>query len=343
MEKSRLLYYVKLLAIPIVAALILRFVFNVESWEDIWTVMSISFFLGLPYLVGVITIYLSKIEKIQSRMYQFFFPWIPIIAFFLITLILSLEGWACWIMILPIFLILSGLGGLTAGYIRLKKSNTLNRLQISFAIVLPLIASPIEQMVGPVNSTFKANTSIEINASKERIWKHVTRVYDISEEEDKGILSKWLGIPRPVRAELNYEGLHAERKAMFTGGLIFTETVTAYEHQHFMEFSIEPNTGEIPSTTFDEHVLIGGQYFDVLKGTYELKDIGNDQYQLNLWSEFEVNTTFNVYAGLWANWIMKDIQNNILNIVKSRCEAYAEISGKNILSNRNPQREERKR
>jgi len=325
MNQSRIFYYLKIVGIPVIAALIIRFVFNVDSWEDIWQIMSISFFFGLPYLVGVIAIYLSKLEKVEGKAYQILFPWVPILAFFLITLLFSLEGWACWIMILPVFLILASLGGLTAGYIRMKRSDRLDKLQLSFALLLPLLASPIEQAIGPVLSNYKAFTAIEINAPAEKIWGNVTRVREIKAEEDNGTINKWLGIPRPVKAELNFEGLNAERKAIFTGGLIFTEIVTAYEHQQFMEFSIEPNTGEIPSTTFDEHILIGGKYFDVLKGTYELVKLEEGKYQLKLWSEFEINTTFNVYAGLWAKWIMSDIQKNILSVIKERSESDGEV------------------
>jgi hypothetical protein len=42
--------------------------------------------------------------------------------------------------------------------------------------------------------------------------------------------------------------------------------------------------------------------------------------RLHLNSEFKIKTTFNFYAGWWAKWIMKDIQNNILQIEKKRAE-----------------------
>ena len=229
-------------------------------------------------------------------------------------------------MMLPLFLILAGLGGLTAGYFRLKKSKKIDRLQISIAFILPLILSPIEHTIGPQLSIFKAETSIIIEAPLDVIWSNVTRVKTITATEDKGTINKWLGIPRPIKAELNFEGIHAERKAIFTGGLIFTEIVTAYKHQELMEFSIEPNTGEIPSTTFDEHILIGGKYFDVLKGTYAIERVNENEVKLKLWSEFEVNTTFNFYSGLWAKWIMSDIQNNILTVIKTRCEQGGETN-----------------
>ena len=45
-----------------------------------------------------------------------------------------------------------------------------------------------------------------------------------------------------------------------------------------------------------------------------------DKYKLILYSNFSMKTTFNFYAGIWGNWIMKDIQNNILKVIKERSE-----------------------
>ena len=89
---------------------------------------------------------------------------------------------------------------------------------------------------------------------------------------------------------------------------------------HLMIFSIKANPHEIPSATLDEHVVIGGEFFDVLNGTYELEKLGVNKYRLHLYSHFQLTTTFNFYAGIWAKWIMKDIQNNILLVIKKRAE-----------------------
>ena len=93
-----------------------------------------------------------------------------------------------------------------------------------------------------------------------------------------------------------------------------------YEENKKMVFSIKANTYEIPSTTLDEHILIGGKYFDVLNGTYELEKMDEGKFRLHLYSNFKMNTTFNFYAGWWGKIIMKDIQNNILKVVKKRAE-----------------------
>jgi hypothetical protein len=126
--------------------------------------------------------------------------------------------------------------------------------------------------------------------------------------------------PRPVKAELNYEGVGAYREAVFTNGLVFHETVSEYIDQKKMVFSIKAYPHEIPSTTMDKHVVIGGQYFDVLNGTYELEKLTETTHRLHLYSHFKLTTTFNFYASWWAKWIMKDIQNNILQVEKLRAE-----------------------
>lgn len=309
-----------ILIFPVAVAFTFYLIFGVNSWNDLWSVMTLSFIAGLPYLVGVITIYFSDLERIKPLSYRVTAPWVPITAFFFITLIFSLEGFACWIMILPLFMFFASLGGITCGYFRLKKIKNGNKLHISLAILLPLLIGPIENEYAASRSLTKAYTSIEITGTRAEIWQNVTRVSTITEEEQNPTINGFLGIPKPLKAELDFEGINAQREASFSGGLVFTEIVTSYKHQEFMEFSIEPNTGEIPSTTFDEHVLIGGEYFDVLTGTYRLKQLSTDTYELQLWSEFELNTSFNFYAELWGKLIMKDIQNNILGVIKSRVE-----------------------
>ena len=62
-----------------------------------------------------------------------------------ITLALAIEGWACWLMILPIFLIAASIGGLIGGYLKLKRRN--DRLNISLLILIPFLISPVEQLI----------------------------------------------------------------------------------------------------------------------------------------------------------------------------------------------------
>jgi hypothetical protein len=304
--------------IPLLFAFFMRIVFGIDSWGSLYSVMTITFLFSLPYGVGVLTIALSKKADVKSLPYRIIFPWIPIFLFFVLTLLFSLEGWACWLMVLPLFLLAASLGGLTAGYFKLKDKP--QKLHVSLIVLLPLMLSPLEKMLGTIPGTYRAYTSIDIHSSREEIWRNVTRVPTIAPEQDKGWLTQFLGFPRPIRAELNYEGVGASREAVFEKGLVFHEAVTAYTHQQQMRFSIKAYPHEIPAATMDEHVVIGGDYFDVLDGTYELEQLAENQYRLHLYSHFTLKTSFNFYASFWAGWIMRDIQNNILQVVKVRAE-----------------------
>lgn len=318
MNKPKLTTTLKVIAIPTIYALLLRFVFGESTWSGVFNMMSQTFLFLLPSIVGALTVYFSKIEKVKKFAYRFFAPWIPVFAFVLITLCFAIEGWPCLLMILPIFLLAASIGGLIGGYFKLRKKD--NKLYLSILTLLPLFASPIENYIGAKSTPYKAYTYIDIHASAEKIWDNVTRVKEIDAAQDKGWLTKLLNFPRPVKAELNYEGVGAYREAIFTNGLVFHETVTEYIDNKRMSFTIKALPHEIPLTTMDEHLVVGGKYFDVLNGTYELERLNDTTCRLHLWSNFKLTTTFNFYASWWANNIMKDIQNNILQVEKLRAE-----------------------
>ncbi|GEJ36775.1 hypothetical protein FPKKA176_contig00012-0158 [Flavobacterium psychrophilum] len=279
--------------------------------------MTWTFFLLVPAGIGALFIYFSPIEKVKSIAYRILAPWIPIISVIALTIVIGLEGWACWIMISPLFLIFASIGGLIAGHFKNKKNENLN---ISILVLLPFLIGPIENAIPRNAKTYTTYTSIEINSDAQTIWNNVTSVKEIKSNEDNSKLISWLGFPKPIKAELDTLAVGGYRKAIFQKGLIFNETVTKYENLKLMEFQIKANTYEIPSTTLDEHILIGGEYFDMLNGTYKLKKISTNKYNLILYSNFSMKTTFNSYASIWGNWIMKDIQNNILNVIKRRSE-----------------------
>lgn len=317
-EKSRIRTFFQAVIIATVYAILLRVTFGSEKWHDLYSVMSVTFLFCLPLVMGVLTIYRSDVDKVRRLRYRLFAPWISILAFFALTLIFAWEGWACWIMVLPLFLIVASIGGLIAGYFKLRK--TRDKVYVSLLVFLPFIISPVEHMVKAIPGTYEAYTYIDIHATPQNIWRNITMVKTIPAEQDKGWLTRFLGFPRPVKAELNYQGLGASREAIFTNGLVFHEKVTEYIDQKKMTFTIKAYPHEIPSTTMDEHVVIGGKYFDVLNGTYELERKDTHTYRLHLYSRFKLSTTFNFYASWWAKWIMKDIQNNILQVEKRRAE-----------------------
>lgn len=319
MQNRKLITFLKIISIPVLYAIALRFVFGVKSWNNLFSVMSLTFLFCSPFIVGVLTVYFSPEKYARKIGYKILMPWVPIFLFFIITLLIKMEGWACWLMILPIFLIFSSIGGLIGAWLKFRKKD--NGLNVSLLVLLPFVLSPLEKMIGAIPGVYEANTHVNIKAPADNIWHNLTRVKTITSKEDKGRLTNFLDFPRPVRAILNYEGVGAYREAIFTGGLKFHETVLEYVPKKKMVFTIKAYPYEIPSTTMDEHIVVGGNYFDVLTGTYELEQLDSTTYRLHLYSHFKLSTDFNFYASWWAKAIMKGIQNNILQVIKNRAES----------------------
>jgi len=111
------------------------------------------------------------------------------------------------------------------------------------------------------------------------------------------------------------------RHARFEGGVLFLETVTDWDTERRLGFTIAAQTDSIPPTTLDRHVAIGGQYFDVLSGRYEIQRAAQGGVVLDLSSELRLSTHFNLYATPWADAIMRSIQANILEVIRERAEA----------------------
>src|SRR6185436_9226852 len=82
-----------------------------------------------------------------------------------------------------------------------------------------------------------------------------------------------IGFPRPIEARLYGEGVGAVRHATFERGVLFIETITAWDEGSRLAFTIRADTTNIPPTTLDQHVTIGGRYFDVLDGEYRLEEL----------------------------------------------------------------------
>ena len=195
------------IGIPTIYAIVLRLFFGIERWNELFEVMSFTFLFFLPTIVGGLTVYLSDKEKVEKLSYRIFTPWVPIFLFLVFTLAFAIEGWACWLVILPIFLIAASIGGIIGGHLKLNKKN--DRLNVSVMIFLPLIFAPLESFLNKIPANYEAYTFIDIRANPEKIWDNVTRVEEIEENEDSGWLNKFLGLPRPIKATLDYEGVGA--------------------------------------------------------------------------------------------------------------------------------------
>jgi len=274
-------------------------------------------FLG-PFAVGFITVFIAERGGRRRLWTWLLLPWIPVTIGSLTTMLLYIEGTICVVMFLPIGLALATLGGVTAGIVgRVTKSPAPQMTTLACVTILPFIFWPIEAQIQPLNATRVVNTSIDIAAPPETVWTKIERVAPIQDSELPHAWTTTIGFPKPDRATLSFEGVGGVRHATFKGGVLFIETIDQWEPGRRLAFAIHPE--QIPSGTLDEHVTVGGQYFDVLRGEYTLEPLPNGT-RLHLSSQHRISTRFNWYSQLWTDPAMRDIQRSILFVIKHRCE-----------------------
>jgi hypothetical protein len=298
-----------------------RVVFGFHILDDFFAVMSCAFIFGVPFCIGFIAVWYGPYRQ-SNKVRDIFIPaWLAALSCLAVALVLVLEGLICVIIWLPMVIILSGLGGLFAALILKIVTTRRDRNRcVVFVVLLPFCIAPLEKL-RPYSSEIKTvPTQIEIHASPETVWTQIRSVSLIQESEQSPSFSHWLGFPRPLEAKLVGEGNGAVRYATFERGVVFVETINEWEQPKKLSFSIKADTAHIPPTTFDEHVIIGGKYFDVLNGCYEIQDVGNGSVILKLTSQQRLSTRFNFYSHFWTEFLMADLQNYILRIIKARCE-----------------------
>lgn len=282
-------------------------------------IMTVAFLIFAPVAIGYLTI--GPAEKLFPRkVWQWVMvPWIPIVISTVIAGLIDLEGLICIVMALPVTMTFGTLGGVAAGILTKRAKNRAGVITACFA-VLPFLLAPIETRIDAPIDHRRVDTQIAISAPAERVWANIERVPLIQSTELPKAWTHSIGFPRPLEASLSYEGVGGVRHATFEGGLLFVETVTEWDRNHVLAFTIKADTKSIPPTTLDEHVTIGGKYFDVLNGRYSIEQVPQGGVILHLSSDERLSTSFNLYAGLWSDAVMRSIQESILKVIKQRCE-----------------------
>lgn len=313
------------LAVGVVYGLVCRLLFNSKGNpseglnEGLWAIMSLSFIFLVPMALGFLVVWFSETQKSWAR--RVFQPWLAGLAFMAAAIAFHLEGFICVILWLPLVWFMSSLGGVLAGVLRdARASDGSKRLCVAAVALLPFVAGPLESLRERETEIRTAHTSIEIAASPAQVWRQIRSVPRITEAEHGPSWSHRLGFPRPTEAVLEGTGVGSVRYARFEGDVLFVEKVTEWEENKRLSFSIAADTKNIPPTTFDEHVTIGGPYFDVLHGTYWIEALGPDRVVLHLSSDQRLSTGFNFYSQWWTVWLMNDLQSYILRIIKARAE-----------------------
>lgn len=285
--------------------------------------VSLSYIFILPIILGAIPVLFSTREQLSAYKSYIILPWLITFTFFLISYLTAFEGMICLVIIVAPFLLLGSLGAFIFLLIKLKRKGNGNKLYVS--LLFPMLFLLIETQFQPTDQIHTVTTTMEINANKAKVWENIKNVRDIQAEELDLHFVHIIGVPRPLNGELDQEGLGGIRHISWEKGIQFEEKITNWEEGTGFSYEINVDPNSIPPKTLDEHVMVGGRYFDVLHGSYKIEQINLAKSLVTLTCTYRVTTNFNIYCKWWADFILDDFNVMILEVIKKRSEKIDQI------------------
>ncbi len=79
------------------------------------------------------------------------------------------------------------------------------------------------------------------------------------------------GLSKPIAADFSGSGVGAVRTSRWEQDVRFEEIITTWQRPTTMHYRFHILPGGIPKYALDRHVEMGGEYFDVIDGSYDLK------------------------------------------------------------------------
>lgn len=304
--------------VAVVYALLVRFFMNNSQAYPLTNVMAFSFAVVCPVVTGAITVYMAEQVGRQSIMYYAFAPWLSICVMLIICAILLIEGSICIVMAAPLFLGLSSIGGLAMGVASRTFKKPPKGLQcVAFLPFIFLLAErPAPDAVQQVTQ------SIFIKAPAEAVWRHINFPSNIHPSELAAGLAYKIGVPYPQEARTLSEGVGGKRRLQWQRGIVFEEEITAWQPNRHIAWKYIFRADSFPPGSMDEHVELGGKYFDLTHTSYTLSP-ENGGTRLDIVVDFRVSTAFNWYALPMAEFFIHDTAGAILQFYKNRSERAA--------------------
>lgn len=285
------------------------------DYFELANLMTYTFLIWLPLAIGALTVQLSGFRKYFSLL---FLPLLSIIVLFFIVSISGVDGTICLVILAAPMLASSLVGGLLmAGINRLISKD---RLSVFLIAMFPLVSGPVESTIRGTYMSDAVITTIEVNAEREQVWKNITRVENIRKEELPWTFTHSIGIPTPRHSILDREEVGGIRDIRWNGGIRFEEHITEWKEGEGFSYRFVLDSTNLPLYALDKHIRVGGQYFDVLDGSYELQSLPGNRTRITLCCRYRLTTRFNWYASWWVRLFLNDFQRSVLTVVKGRVE-----------------------
>jgi hypothetical protein len=310
------------LLIGVFVGILLRFFFSDHAggWRS---AMARHFIYGAPLAVSAVTVYLA--ERARRRTWRYYF-WMGAMAnalFVLGTLVILIEGLICAIIIVPLFMLLGGIGGLIMGAI--CRWMIFPRTSVLSFVTLPVVLALVVPQTENIPYIGTIERSVVIQTTREKVWPHLMNADHIrSDEVGHGWLYR-IGVPLPSAGLTARDAASNELVRAVTMGknIHFEQRASQWRDNQFVRWTYRFTPDSFPPQALDDHVQIGGAYFDIIDTRYTLLPLAENTTRLDIQMHYRVSTDFNWYANGVAKLLIGNFAEVILDFYRVRAERAA--------------------
>lgn len=297
------------------AGLLMRLVFSGEPGHA-YSAMLSSFIIGSPVVAGVVTVYVAELSARRSWGYYVGAPMLAMAICVLAALAITIEGLICAIVIVPLFAMVAGLAGLAMGAI-CRVTKWPRRTMVSCLALLPLALGSFEQHVPRAQDWRVQDREILVEAPPDQVWRALVDTRDITREEVGDAWMYRIGVPVPENGVGDFRDGEHLRHITMGKGIHFDQVATEWRPGERVSWRYRFSEDSFPAGALDDHVRIGGHYFDLGETTYSLARDGAGT-RLTMRMRYRVSTHFNWYAAPVADLLVGDFAERILTFYARR-------------------------
>lgn len=301
----------------VVAGIILRLLFS-GGPGGAWSAMAGAFIFLAPMVVGAVTVYLAETSQRRSWGYYFWAPFWANVLFIAGTLIIMIEGWICAIIIFPMFAIVGAMGGLAMGIV-CRVTNWPKQAIYSLAVLPIALGLAGDYIDTPVQLSY-VQRSVVVHAPASVVWQQLNHADNIQPEEFGATWAARIGVPMPLSGKTLQTADGLVRKSLWQKDVHFDEPITDWQPERYMRWTYRFDPTSFPPHALDDHVMIGGHYFDLRDTSFTLTPVAEGT-KLDITAHYRVSTQFNFYAETVAQLLLNNLLGTGLNFYKNRSEA----------------------
>ena len=282
--------------------------------------MMAGFIYFSPIVVGAVTVYVAERKERRTWSYYFGASFLANCLYVAGTLLIMIEGLICAIVIIPLFSVLGGLGGLAMGGI-CRLTNWPRSTLYSLAVLPFLVAFLEDGMEHEIRYGVVEHATV-IKAPPEAVWERILDAPDIRPEEIGAAWMFRIGVPLMRDGITTTTEGGSIRRVTMGKDIYFDEIITHVQEPRRIRWTYRYFDDSFPKYALDDHVKLGGHYFDITDTAYTLVRVGTAT-ELKVEMRYRVSTRFNWYAGPVARLLLSNLAAANVDFYRRRSESGA--------------------